>query len=205
MTQTMTQTINLQGGAQARMALPGRAARLEAAHAGRPAAIRAALTDCRGLHRGLFAPEAGALAGLWRGTPGSPAAEMRRAVRIARRAPGLRACDPCAPPEEVGPGMAALGARIGALLDAPPRGDAAYDAMAEVTEAFFRLHPFADGNGHVLRLMLRLMAPALGLAARPDWTVHPRPYDATMSLCLQWYAAHPALLSCALRRWFDPA
>lgn len=197
---------NLQADAGARAGL---AARCSAALADLmrlpPDGQRAALIDTRPLHRHLFAdlvppglPEA---AGTYRGTPGTALASAGRAVFLAARRPGLRQRDPCPPAEAVAAAMAALGNRIGAIWDAPPQGQAAFAALAEVTQGFLTVHPYLDGNGHVYRIMAASLGPRLGLTVRPGWTLHPRPYDHLMSLCLQWYPDHPGLLAAYLRRW----
>jgi hypothetical protein len=194
---------NYQADPSARARLPDLCAALVADLSAAPAARRRALLiDTRPLHLALFGDQAPEAAGHYRGTPGTPLARSARAVFLARRRPGLRMQDPCAAPEDVGPAMQALGARIGAIWDAAPQGDGAFDALAEVTRGFLSVHPYLDGNGHVYRLMATVLAPRLGLCARPDFTIHPRPYDHLMSLCLQWYPDHPGLLSAYLRRWF---
>jgi fido (protein-threonine AMPylation protein) len=161
----------------------------------------AALADTRPVHRALFADSAPDHAGIWRGTPGTTLAETRRVVHVLRRGPGLRPCDPCAPPEAVAGGMARFAARVRSLAG-DARGDP-HDAIAAIAADFLAIHPYADGNGRVLRLILRPLAGMVGLAASPDWTVGRRPYDTTMSLCLQLYPQHSALLSAYLRRWFE--
>ena len=167
-----------------------------------------ALCDTRGLHRRLFGPllpEAlQHAAGTYRGTSGTPLEHLERAVFITRQAPGLRSQHQCTASGEVGAAMQALADRIARLWHGPaPDRDQAYSDLAEVTHGFLAVHPYMDGNGHVYRLILPVLGQRLGLQARSDWTLHPRPYDHVMSLCLQWYPHHPALLACYLRRWFD--
>ncbi len=164
------------------------------------------LKDTRALHGSLFAelappclPEA---AGTYRGTMGSRLQSAERAVFLARRAPGLRSRDMCCPAAEVGSAMTALAQRIEALWLAPPLDDTAFAAMAEITHKFFRIHPFLDGNGHIYRIMMAVIGPRFGLRPRTIWTLHLRPYDHQMSLCLQWYDDYPELLACYLRKWF---
>jgi hypothetical protein len=194
---------NLQADALARGDLAARCMAIAAELAALPApARRARLIDTRPLHRHLFGDLAPEVAGLYRGTPGSAVQNAARAVFLARRRPGLRARDPCTEPQAVGPAMAALGDRIGALWDHPARGDAGFDALAGVTHGFLSIHPYLDGNGHIYRLMATTLAPRLGLTPRAGFTLHPRPYDHLMSLSLQWFPDHPGLLSAYLRRWF---
>jgi len=187
--------------------LPARCEAAFAALTDAPPALRlAALTDPRDLHRALFAPLAPPdlpqAAGSYRGTAGSALMGAERAVFLARRKPGLRARDPCLPASDVAAAMQALARRTEQLWDRPPQGDAAFAALAEVTQRFFHIHPFLDGNGHVLRILLPLLADRLAIPRKPSWTLHARPYDHHMSLCLQWYPDHPDLLACQLRRWF---
>ena len=183
-------------------------AELARLHAEGPAAQLAALMDPRPLHRALFAdvapPDMPEAAGTWRGTPGTGLAGMRRAVFVPKAGEGVRRRHLCHPPEAVAEAMAALAGRVEALWQGGADGgeQAALDALAEFLARFFLIHPFADGNGHVGRLLAVLLAGRLGLAAGPGWTLAHRPYGPTMSLCLQWYAAHPALLADHLRRWF---
>jgi hypothetical protein len=194
---------NLQADALARDDLAARCRALATDLAALPPQTRRArLIDTRPLHRRLFGDLAPEVAGLYRGTPATAVDTAGRAVFLARRHPGLRTRDPCLEPQAVGPAMAALGDRIGALWDTPTHGNAAFDALAGVTHAFLSIHPYLDGNGHIYRLMATTLAPRLGLTPRADFTLHPRPYDHLMSLTLQWYPDHPGLLSAYLRRWF---
>lgn len=179
-----------------------------------PDARIAALRDLRPIHHALFdglaPPEWPDAAGTWRGTPGSSLATAPRAVFLARRLPGLRFRDLCLPAEAVPDAMATLAEALQKLWDdAPGRTDPwrddAFVALAAVTARFFAIHPFMDGNGHVWRLALPVLAARLGLSTRPDWTIHRRPYGPTFSLALQWYADHPTVLADHLRRWFHPA
>lgn len=203
MTQIQMAPCNLQAEAATRAGLALRCDAVLADLSALPTAgQRALLLDTRPLHRRLFAERAPGVAGVYRGTPGTPVADAARAVFLARRHPGLRAKDLCAPPQAVGPAMAALGQRIGAIWDTAPRGDDAFDALAAMTHGFLTVHPYTDGNGHIYRLMATVLGARLGLARRADFTLHPRPYDHLMSLCLQWYPDHPGLLSAYLRRWF---
>jgi len=159
------------------------------------------LQDTRPLHRALYDQIAPEHAGLWRGTPGTPLETMSRCVYVSRRCKGLRQADPCAPPALVAARMAKHAKYVATLhltTEHPMR------ALATLTATFFHTHPYADGNGHVLRLMLKHLAPHVGLAVHPTWTLHRRPYDTTMSFCIQWFDHHPDVLSDHLRRWFSP-
>jgi hypothetical protein len=172
------------------------------------------LCDSRPLHLALFAGLAPAdwpdAAGTWRGTPGTTVATAARAVFLARRLPGLRGRDLCLPAVEVAPAMADLACRLHDLWDhrpgaADPWRDAAFTALAEVTARFFAIHPYMDGNGHVWRLCLPLLARRLGLTMRAGWTVDRRPYGPEFSLAIQWHGDHPSILADQLRRWMASA
>lgn len=169
-----------------------------------------ALCDTRALHNRLFAPllpdALRHAAGTYRGTPGTELEQLERAVFISRKAPGLRNQHQCLPAQEVALAMEDLAVTLEKIWQAgQPPPDLAYAHLAEVTHAFLSIHPYMDGNGHIYRLVLPVLGRHLGLRARAEWTLHPRPYDHTLSLCLQWYPHHPALLACYLRQWFDPA
>ncbi len=169
------------------------------------------LCDTRATHRALFAdtigPDAADVPGTYRGTTGTTLADTPRAVFLARRLPGLRFRDMCLPAAGVFAAMDDLAIRLSTLWHAPPdpTDDAAFAALAAISHRFFAIHPFLDGNGHIYRLMLPVLAARLGLTMRPTWTLHRRPYDHTFSLGLQWYPDHPEVLACYLRKWMDRA
>jgi hypothetical protein len=198
---------NLQSSALARQVLGPRCANaLSVLQAGTEAGQLAFLRDTRALHLHLFAdlapPGLPQAAGTYRGTQG-PLARAERAVFLARRAPGLRFRDLCCRAADVGPSMKALALRIEAVWQARPSEDVAFADLAAISHEFFRIHPFLDGNGHIYRIMMALLGPQLGLLPRTGWTLHQRPYDHHMSLCLQWFSDHPELLACYLRKWFE--
>ncbi len=206
--------VNFQGIEGLRAGLPQALRRADQALSALPEAARLdAIRDTRPWHRAIFGPllppGLQPLAGTYRGTPGTPAEHVARAVFVARRAPGLRNRDLCTPAADVANAMAGLADRVAVIWaeseSAAPPPDTAYEMLAGFSHGFLSIHPFVDGNGHVFRLIAPVLAARLGLRARPDWTLHPRPYDHVMSLCLQWYPHHPALLACYLRRWFDPS
>ncbi len=201
---------NFQSLPELRRSLPAALARLAAELDTIPSTEQLRLlTDTRDLHRRLFAPllppALQHAAGIYRGEPGTPLADLERSVFIARQAPGLKAEHRCTKAAKVASAMQELAGRISAIWTGPHLSrDDAYAALAEVSYRFLAVHPYMDGNGHIYRLILPLLALRLGLRARTEWTLHPRPYDHVMSLCLQWYPHHPELLACYLRRWFDP-
>jgi len=172
------------------------------------------LGDTRPLHRTLFDgfapliwPDA---AGTYRGTPGTSIAAAPRAVFLARKVPGLRRRDLCLPAADVPAAMAALSDRLRRLWDDRPGRDtpfrdAAYLALSEATAQFFTIHPYMDGNGHIWRLVLPVLASRLGLSPRAEWTVDQRPYGPEFSLALQWHRDHPTILADQLRRWLTPS
>jgi fido (protein-threonine AMPylation protein) len=205
---------NFRAAAGAGEVLPRRCAQAAAALAAQDEAGRlAALCDTRALHRGLFEGLAPAAwpdaAGTWRGTPGTSVAAAPRAVFLARRMPGLRGRDPCLPAAAVAAAMDDLAQTLRRLWhDRPgaddPWRDAAFRALGDATARFFAIHPYMDGNGHVWRLALPVLAARLGLAMREGWRVDRRPYGPEFSLALQWHADHPLILADQLRRWMAP-
>jgi hypothetical protein len=175
-----------------------------------PCAQLAQVCDTRALHSALFSGFAPAAwpdaAGTYRGTPGSSMAHAPRAVFLARRLPGLRSRDLCAEAAVVPAMMDDLARLLRDLWHdrpglADPHRDAAFRALAKVTELFFAIHPYMDGNGHIWRLVLPVLGRRLGLAMRPEWTVDRRPYGPEFSMALQWYGDHPSILADQLRRW----
>lgn len=162
------------------------------------------MVDTRDIHRTLYGAHLPQVAGIWRGTKNTPLADMKRSVYISRLRQGLRAEDRCVPPRDVSDKMGRFAELIEEILrNAEGRADPMHD-LARVTHAFFAIHPYADGNGHVLRILLCALALRLGIDVKSSWTLHRRPYDETMSFCIQWYHAHPKLLADHLRRWFVP-
>lgn len=209
MGQNSEQSVNFQGFPELRRSMPAAINKLamELDNASDAAQLEA-LCDTRPLHRDLFAPllpdAAQYAAGVYRGTEGTRLETLERAVFISRKAPGLRNQHHCAKPQEVASVMQGLSQRLDQLWNGTrPSLDQAFADLAEVTYLFLHAHPYMDGNGHIYRLILPVLARRLGLCARAEWTLHPRPYDHVMSLCLQWYPHHPGLLGCYLRQWFS--
>jgi len=69
------------------------------------------------------------------------------------------------------------------------------------TVLFFRTHPFSDGNGHVLRFIVRAVCERKGFAISEKWTVRKRPYGSEMGYAIRNYSREPALLFGILRRY----
>jgi hypothetical protein len=179
-----------------------------------PVALHRLIGDTRPLHKALFDGHAPAkwpdAPGTYRGTPGTSVEASARAVFLARKVPGLRIRDICLPAAEVPAAIVALSSDLHDLWSTrpghtAPYRDAAYLALARVTAQFFSLHPYMDGNGHIWRLILPILANRLRLAPRPEWTVDRRPYGVEFSLALQWYGDHPTVLADQLRRWLAPS
>jgi len=172
------------------------------------------IRDTRPLHLALFGGFAPVMwpdaAGTYRGTPGTSIASAPRAVFLARKVPGLRSRDLCLSAADVPGAMEALSDRLRRLWDDRPGYDTpfrdpAYLALSDTTARFFAIHPYMDGNGHVWRLLLPVLANRLGLATRAEWTTDRRPYGPEFSLALQWHGDHPTLLADQLRRWLAPS
>jgi len=181
---------------------------LEALLAASKADQRAFLCDSRAVHRGLFLPFAPGgyevYAGNYRGLPDSPL-EKRRTAVFFRNVEGLKERDPAAPPHLVAERMAALAAFTAETLDYDYDPRSYFPRCAKIFADFCKIHPYLDGNGHIVRMMLVLLAKRRGLGVRPGWTVHPRPYSHAMGICLQNNKAFPELLEQYLKRWFYTA
>lgn len=164
------------------------------------------LTDLRKLHEILFEglckdlPQA---VGTFRGTPDTALAHAAREVRVRNADAQTRAKDACAPPEAVPQRMAVLHRDLQRLVQSNKR-IAPIDAMAALTFEFFDIHPFLDGNGHVWRAGLIVLARHLGMMPVTAWRVGERPYDVAFSRAIQAYPTQPDLLCAALGRFFEP-
>lgn len=58
---------------------------------------------------------------------------------------------------------------------------------------FFKAHPFLDGNGHVMRAVVKAMCERFGIPLSEAWTIHPRPYDRHFSYCIRHFRSNPYL------------
>ena len=58
---------------------------------------------------------------------------------------------------------------------------------------FFKAHPFLDGNGHVMRAVVKAVCERLGIPLSAAWTIHPRPYDRHFSYCIRHFRSNPYL------------
>jgi len=179
-----------------------RCARIEQAFRTRPlAALARYLHGTRPLHARLFrgcAPGLPQAVGTWRGERGTALENAQREVRvpIGPGTPvGTRPVDSCLAPDKVGAAMARLGHDLDRLW-ALPTGDGKFlPQLAACTWAFFHIHPFLDGNGHVWRLMVIALVRRHGRAPPSGWHVHPRPYGQAFSHALQQHDSSPVLLA----------
>ncbi len=180
----------------------GSAERVERLLAGQPAARQIRhLCDTRALHRLLMRQAtrrvAGVRAGAYRG-PGEPVV-----VRLKVRADAPMVSRTC-PPERVATEMRLLSLRIEALLRDPVRPEMRYRELAAILAAFFRIHPYIDGNGRVARIMVRRAAGLLNLPLNRRWTLDRAGYGPGMSLAIETYHLSPLPLESYLRRFLGP-
>lgn len=179
---------------------------LEALRRAAPAEQRAFLLDSRAVHRQLFhdlVPEGAPwCAGTWRGQTNTPLESTRAVVRVPSGA-GLLPRVPVCPPDQVLARISRLAVRIRAVLGAREIDDLTWlGRCGRILHDFFDIHPYLDGNGHVGRLMMAVLAHIRGVPVSPAWTVHPAPYGPAFSLALQQYPHHPDLFTHFLRKWF---
>ena len=175
-------------------AMTARCDRLLAEIVADPGRRQAILADPRDLHRELFAgftpashPE---YAGTYRGTPGTPLADVRRGAG-SEIDPGVE-YEFC-PPGEVPSRMTELRVNTDALLDGIDVDDYKKLIALSYTFCWFgKIHPFLDGNGHVQRAVFAVMATEFGLPLSPRFAIHPRPFDRLLAVALEIFTRAPA-------------
>ena len=129
-------------------------------------------------------------AGGYRGTPDTPLADVRMSAGSQ--------IDPevvyeFCPPREVPWRMTELRVNTYSLLNEPNQDD--YDkliALAYTFSRFGKIHPFLDGNGHVQRAVLAVMATEFGFPLSPRFVIHPRPFDRLLAVALENFGRAPA-------------
>lgn len=153
--------------------------------------------DFIGLHQFLFeglCPELPGAIGCFRGT--GPLRHAKRIVRQRRPAMGARRDDPCLAPQRVPAAMQQLCENF-RHMQPGPRG------WAKHTHAFFDIHPFLDGNGHVWRVILHQLALSQKYVPTKYWALHQRPYGPEFSFAIQQFRSQPDLLESQLQKFFD--
>lgn len=166
------------------------------------------LLDTRSVHREIFGsltPEGyEAYAGTYRGEEGS-ILEHRKAAIHYKNVEGLKERYPALNPAEVIPYMRTLEDFIReTFLGAESFDKEAYfTRMVRIFGMFSKIHPYLDGNGHISRMMMVLLAERKSIEVSPKWTVHPRPYGIEMSIAFEHYKTCPVILQQVLRLWFE--
>lgn len=166
------------------------------------------LVDTRDVHRELFAaltPEGCiAYAGTYRGELGSILEHRRTAIHY-KNVEGLKERNPALNPAEVLAYMSKLEEFIQETFwKAAHFGQGEYfTRMSRIFGMFSKIHPYLDGNGHISRLMMVILAEHKGIAVNQKWTIHPRPYGLEMALAFEHYKNCPVILQQVLRLWFD--
>jgi len=85
-----------------------------------------------------------------------------------------------------------------------PNADVASAYLAAAMHAFFVAHPFSDGNGRVMRFIVRALCSKLGYNLSSRWTIDERPYNRHFNYAIRHYPNAPFLLVGALREFFEP-
>ncbi len=165
------------------------------------------LSNTRDVHRELFillTPKGyEAYAGTYRGEEGS-ILEHRRAAIHYKNIEGLKERYPALNPVEVIPYMATLEEFIReTFLEAGSFDKETYfTRMVRVFGMFSKIHPYLDGNGHISRMMMLLLAERKGIEVSPKWTIHPRSYGIEMAIAFDHYKTCPIILGQILKLWF---
>lgn len=107
------------------------------------------------------------------------------------------------PPERLPLEMEMLGRRIAALMRDPPSPALQKKELAGILAAFFRIHPYRDGNGRIARIVFQRIARLLGLPLNDRWTLEESAYSTGMSLAIESYPLSPRVLEAYLNRFFD--
>jgi fido (protein-threonine AMPylation protein) len=164
------------------------------------------LIDTRSVHRELFADLVPAgfaeYAGFYRGS-NVPSLKTRRvAIRYGKSFVGSR-FERTVPPYLVPERMEMISNYIDETVSIEIPRELYLNRMSKIFFMINDIHPYLDGNGHISRLVLLILASRQELKVSPMWTIFPRPYTAAMGLCLQAYRRHPDLLVSYLGRWFQ--
>ncbi len=163
------------------------------------------LTDTRHTHKRLFKKFTPSrfetYAGTYRGTPRSVLEDRKSAV-FYKNMPGLKDKNPTSPPHIVLEQMRMLAGYIEKTCIDNYDINTYFMRCTRIFGDFNIIHPYLDGNGHMARLILLLMAYRKNIEVCPTWTAHPRPYNNAMGICLQNYQHYPDLLEQFLKKWF---
>lgn len=164
--------------------------------------------DTRNLHKDLFGEllysQGRPIAGVYRGENGTLLENRRVVVRHYKRSTASKSVssDFGAPPHLVKQEMARLADYIHRHAKNDVEPDLAIWVMSKVFHDFLKIHPYPDGNGHIARILMVLLAETYGMHVSSNWTIHTRPYDRGGSICIQNYSAYPDLLCQYLKKWF---
>lgn len=162
-------------------------------------------SDTRNLHKGIcgdrirFGSEK---AGIYRGQEGSSVANFRSVIKYNNKwMPKNRVR--FTSPENVCSEIGALSDVVRALLTDDYLDDEKF--LMDLSYLFWRfldIHPYTDGNGRVIRFVVKHIALARDVSVSPNWTISSRPYSHAMGICLQSFRMHPELLKNYMREWF---
>ncbi len=163
------------------------------------------LTDTRAVHKELFAPFVpegfDGYAGTYRGTPGTVLEDRRTAI-FYHDVPGLAERYPTLAPQSVLEYMLRLNGFIEKTFRANSDDQTYFHNCMRIFGDFLIIHPYLDGNGHIMRMMMIILADHKGIEICPTWTIHPRPYNHAIGICLHNYQHYPELLEQYLKIWF---
>lgn len=151
------------------------------------AELVAFLKDTRGFHGALYGdfvrPGFEDHAGRYRGEAGTTVETYRASVELLRTGKERVFFEPADVAGELGK----LDPLINALAADPAPGPGQMLRLGALLYRMFgAIHPYADGTGHIQRLMfVAVVQLAPELALLPSWTIHPRPFDEEFALALE--------------------
>jgi len=172
-----------------------------------PAVSIEMIKDTRRIHKTVFEQLAHGdqkpFAGHYRGEDFA-CLKNRRGSRRSQISDGLHATHCFTSPENVCDAMDRLKEGIDALfrnipLISPERH---YQLALATLMRFYLIHPYANGNGHIGRIMITYLMKLAHVPMAESWSVHPSPFTNAIAVCLFTHARHPVIAEQYFRQWF---
>lgn len=162
------------------------------------------LLDTRQIHRELFkkytASKGFDFAGVYRGTLGSRVEYWHSFVRVPSSDGHTRKINKIAP-KYVRGSMEKFNARLQGFLDKGIHRSNLPE-IVDLFHHFLSIHPYADGNGRIARLLTACVANNAGFSVAPSWVSNERPYDSDFADAYDNYRNAPDRLVRLTGSWF---